>query len=91
MNNRYTIPPQYHFDWPIEMITIFKEKIRNRDYASLIDYKKLNAAAQLASPTPDHYYPLLYSLALQDDQDEVNFFNDKAVGGSLTMTSVKIG
>jgi 4,5-DOPA dioxygenase extradiol len=83
--------PEFGFDWAIEMNAIFKEKIRNRDYTSLIDYKKLNAAAQLAIPTPDHYYPLLYSLALQDDQDEVNFFNDKAVGGSLTMTSVKIG
>ena len=73
------------------MITIFKEKIRNRDYTSLIHYKKLNAAAQLAIPTPDHYYPLLYFLALQDDQDNLLFFNDKAVGGYLTMTSVKIG
>lgn len=83
--------PEFGFDWAIEMNAIFKEKIRNRDYASLIDYKKLNAAAQLAIPSPDHYFPLLYSLALQDDQDEVNFFNDKAFGGSLTMTSVKIG
>ena len=76
-NNRYTIPPQYHFDWAIEMITIFKEKISNRDFASLIHYGKLNATAQLAIPTPDHYYPLLYFLALQDDQDEVIFFTIK--------------
>ncbi len=73
------------------MNAIFKEKIRNRDYASLIDYKKLNAATQLAVPSLDHYYPLLYSLALQDNQDNLLFFNDKAVGGYLTMTSVKIG
>lgn len=73
------------------MNTIFKEKISNRDYASLIHYRKLNATSQLAIPNPDHFYPLLYFLALKDDQDEVIFFNDKAVGGSLTMTSVKIG
>lgn len=53
--------------------------------------KKLHKAATLAIPTPDHYYPLLYILALQTDNDKVEFFNDKAVGGSLTMTSVKIG
>jgi hypothetical protein len=37
------------------------------------------------------YLPLIYSLALQGKSEEVSFFNDKAVGGSLTMTSVKIG
>lgn len=83
--------PEFGFDWAIEMNTIFKEKIGNRDFQSLINYEKLNAAAKLAIPTPDHYYPLLYSIALQDDKEDVSFFNDKAVGGSLTMTSVKFG
>lgn len=83
--------PEYGFDWAIEMNAIFKDKISNHDFQSLIQYEKLNAAAKLAIPTPDHYYPLLYTLALQEDQDEINFFNDKAVGGSLTMTSVKFG
>jgi 4,5-DOPA dioxygenase extradiol len=82
---------EYGFDWAIEMNQIFKEKISNRDFQSLIQYEKLNAVAKLAIPTPDHYYPLLYTLALQDNQDEISFFNDKAVGGSLTMTSVKWG
>lgn len=83
--------PEYGFDWAIEMNTIFKEKIGNRDIQSLIDYEKLGAAAKLAIPTPDHYYPLLYNIALQDKQDEISFFNDKLVGGSLNMTSVKFG
>ncbi|WP_395065834.1 4,5-DOPA dioxygenase extradiol [Flavobacterium sp.] len=83
--------PEYGFDWALEMNTIFKEKIGNNDFKSLIEYEKLNAAAKLAIPTPDHYYPLLYSIALQDSKDDVSFFNDKPVGGSLTMTSVKIG
>jgi len=30
-------------------------------------------------------------LALQDKDDDISFFNDKMVGGSLNMTSVKIG
>jgi len=34
---------------------------------------------------------LLYSLGVKGSKDAVSFFNDKAVGGSLTMTSVKIG
>ena len=83
--------PEYGFDWALEMNDIFKNKISNGFHKELIQYEKLHKAATLAIPTSDHYYPLLYILALQTDNDKVEFFNDKAVGGSLTMTSVKIG
>ena len=83
--------PEYGFDWALEMNDIFKNKISNGFHKELIQYEKLHKAATLAIPSPDHYYPLLYILALQTDNDKVEFFNDKAVGGSLTMTSVKIG
>ena len=83
--------PEYGFDWALEMNDIFKNKISNGFHKELIQYEKLNKAATLAIPSPDHYYPLLYILALQTNNDKVEFFNDKAVGGSLTMTSVKIG
>ena len=83
--------PEFGFDWAIEMNTIFKDKIANSDFQSLINYEELGAAAKLAIPTPDHYYPLIYSIALQEKQDEITFFNDKLVGGSLNMTSVKFG
>jgi 4,5-DOPA dioxygenase extradiol len=74
---------EYGYDWAIEMNSIFKDKISNSDFQSLINYEKLGAAAKLAIPTPDHYYPLIYSIALQEKQDEISFFNDKLVGGSL--------
>lgn len=83
--------PEYGYDWALEMNAIFKEKITNGFHKELIQYEKLNKAATLAIPSPYHYYPLLYILALQTENDKVEFFNDKAVGGSLTMTSVKIG
>ena len=83
--------PEYGYDWALEMNDIFKNKISNGFHKELIQYEKLNKSATLAIPSPDHYYPLLYILALQSDNDKVTFFNDKAVGGSLTMTSVKIG
>lgn len=83
--------PDYGFDWAIEMNNIFKQKISDGNHKALIDYENLNKAAKLAIPTPDHYYPLLYSLGLQDNKDNLSFFNDRMVGGSLNMTSVKIG
>jgi len=44
----------------------------------------------LAIPTPEHYLPLLYSLAMKEENEKVTLFNDKAVAGALTMTSIKI-
>lgn len=86
-----SINNEYGFDWAHEMNTIFKDKIMNGDHRALVEYEQLSKAAKLAIPTPDHYYPLLYALGLQRKQDEPVIFNDKAIAGSLTMTSVKIG
>jgi 4,5-DOPA dioxygenase extradiol len=60
------------------------------NHQALFDYEKLGEAVQLAVPTPDHYYPLIYSLALQDKKDKISFFNDQLQAGSLSMTSVLI-
>jgi 4,5-DOPA dioxygenase extradiol len=81
----------YGFDWAIEMNALFKKKIEENDHKALIQYEKLHTAAKLAIPTPDHYYPLIYTLGLKDSNEEVTFFNDKPMAGSLTMTSVKFG
>ena len=78
------------YDWANEMNDKFKTLILNNDHSSLIEYERLGKEAMLAIPTPEHYLPLLYTLALKGKDETVSFFNDKAVGGSLTMTSVKI-
>lgn len=79
----------YGYDWALELNDTFKELILDGNYKPLIQYESLGNAAKLAIPTPEHYLPLLYTLALKGSKDNVSFFNDKAVGGSLTMTSVK--
>lgn len=83
--------PGYGYDWAIEMNQTFKQLITAGDDQSLIRYDQLGTAGRLAIPTPEHYLPLLYTLGLKGKKDEVSFFNDKAVAGSLTMTSVKWG
>ena len=78
------------FDWAIRLNDKFKYLISNDKHDDLINYQKLGKDASLAIPTPDHYLPLMYVLGLKGKNDNVSFFNDKAVGGSLTMTSVYI-
>ena len=82
---------EFGFDWAIEMNDIFKKHINSRNHQALVNYESLGSGAKLAIPTPDHYYPLLYSLGLQNKKDEAAIFNDKLMAGSLTMTSLKIG
>lgn len=83
--------PEYGYDWTLQLNDRFKNLIASGDHAPLINYDSLGSEGKLAIPTPEHYLPLLYTLGLKGQKDEVSFFNDKAVGGSLTMTSVKVG
>jgi 4,5-DOPA dioxygenase extradiol len=82
--------PDYAYDWAAEASAKMKECILSGDYNPLINYKSQGKAFDLAIPTPDHYLPLLYTLALKEENEKISLFNDKAVAGSLTMTSVKI-
>jgi 4,5-DOPA dioxygenase extradiol len=80
----------YAFDWATEASEKMKNYILNGDHMPLINFKNQGRSFDLAIPTPDHYIPLLYTLGLKEDKEKLSLFNDKAVGGSLTMTSVKI-
>lgn len=81
----------FGYDWAIEMNELFKNKIASGDHQALVKFEALNKASKLAIPTPDHYYPLMYTLGLQDQGEEATIFNDKLVAGSLSMTSVRVG
>nr|WP_315187762.1 4,5-DOPA dioxygenase extradiol [uncultured Flavobacterium sp.] len=80
----------YGYDWAIEI----REKVNNYlldgNFQPLIDFETQSRAFQLAIPTPEHYLPLIYTLGLKDKKEELSLFNDKLLGGSLSMTSVKI-
>lgn len=80
----------FAYDWALEASDKMKNFILNGNHAELIRYNSQGEAYNLAIPSPEHYLPLLYTMALKDKNDEVSLFNDKPVAGSLTMTSVKI-
>jgi 4,5-DOPA dioxygenase extradiol len=82
--------PEFGYDWAIEANEKIKQLILSGDHASLINYPSQGKAFALSIPTPEHYLPLLYILSLKEENERVDFFNDKAVMGSLTMTSLII-
>jgi 4,5-DOPA dioxygenase extradiol len=82
---------EFGFDWALEASSKMKSFILSGDHQSLINYRSHGRPFELSIPTPEHYLPLLYALALQDENDKATLFNDKALAGALTMTSVIIG
>jgi 4,5-DOPA dioxygenase extradiol len=81
---------EYSFDWALEAREKMKKLILNDDHKSLIDFKSQGRTFNLSIPTPEHFLPLLYVLALKEKNESVSFFNDKTIGGSLAMTSLII-
>jgi 4,5-DOPA dioxygenase extradiol len=80
----------FAYDWAIEANEKMKSDILNNDIQGLIDFRKRGKAFDLAIPTPEHFLPLIYSMALKNNKDDTTLFNDQPIGGSLSMTSVKL-
>lgn len=90
-NLRRVVWQEQAFDWAVEFDEKVKSLILAGDHNALVHYENLGAAAQLAIPTNEHYLPMLYTLALQDPQDNLQFFADRVTMGSMSMRSLWLG
>lgn len=78
------------YEWATRFDAKVKALIRAGDFDALAEYESLGPDAELAIPTPEHYLPLLYALALRREREKLTFFNE-LVEHSMSMTSVVIG
>jgi len=85
---RHNVEP---FDWALRFEETARALMLRGDHEPLIDYESLGKDARLSAPTPDHYLPLLYILAQQREGDQVEFPVEGFDGGSISMTTVRIG
>ena len=74
-------------DWADRFDSAVRARIELGDLAALENYETLRPEARLAVPTPEHYLPLVYVLALRRADDRLSFFND-IVTSAISMTSV---
>jgi len=81
---------EYGYDWAIEANEKMKKFIISGDHKQLINFRLQGKAFDRAIPTPEHYLPLLYALALKEENERVTLFNDRIIAGSLSMTSLMI-
>ena len=79
------------FDWAVRFDSVARELIKNADHTPLVNYESLGKDALLSAPTPDHFLPLIYILALKREDDEVRFPVEGFDGGSVSMTSMQFG
>lgn len=79
------------YDWAEEASAKIQKLVREGNHRSLIDFGLLGREVDMAVPSPEHYLPLLYVLALSDKKDLLTVYNDKRTMGSLSMTSFFFG
>jgi 4,5-DOPA dioxygenase extradiol len=78
-------------DWAVSFEKQVRELLLAGENGPLIEYEKLGRDAMLSVPTPDHYLPLLYVIALRREGETISFPVEGFDGGSISMLAVQIG
>jgi 4,5-DOPA dioxygenase extradiol len=85
---RHNVEP---FDWAIRFEERARGLLLEGNHDPLINYESIGKDAMLSAPTPDHYLPMLYVLAVRREDDEVTFPVEGFDGGSISMLTIRIG
>lgn len=80
----------FAYDWALEADYYIKAAISSGDFPPLLNWENMDASLKMAIPTAEHFLPLLYVLALKEEEESLSYFNDKPLAGALSMTSIKI-
>ena len=71
------------FDWAERFNGQMREAILADEPQRVIDFARPRPRRQLAAPTPEHFWPLLYVLGARAPGDRVRLVNDRIEYGSL--------
>lgn len=77
--------------WAQSFDSAVKTALLANDTKALANYQRLDAGAQLAAQTPDHYWPLLYALGAARDGEAPKFIYEGFQLGTLSMRCVQWG
>ncbi|MDP3122032.1 4,5-DOPA dioxygenase extradiol [Polynucleobacter sp.] len=73
--------------WADEFNRFFTSQILANQHPPLLDWQRAGDAARLSIPTPEHYWPALYPLALQGSGEQVEVITNGIEMGSISMLS----
>ena len=77
--------------WAVSFNAAVRAGVQAGNHAALAAYESLDSGAALSVPTPEHYLPLLYVLALVRADDAVSMPIDGMDLGSISMLAVLVG
>jgi 4,5-DOPA dioxygenase extradiol len=73
------------FPWAIEFDEFVKDALLQKNHDRLIRHNDYSPVSRLAVPTNDHYLPFLYSAALQEEDEKIEFIHESIQNGSMSM------
>jgi len=85
---RHAVEP---FSWAVQFEEEIKAHLRAGNHKPVVAYETLGPDAMLSVPTPEHYLPLLYIIALQRKDERISFPVEGVDGGSISMLAVQVG
>lgn len=89
MDRSDTAPPM---DWAVRFDAAVRRAVAERDLDSLAAPERFGREEAVRSiQGPEHYIPLLYAMAQQEEGEPVELFAEGVVMRSVSMTSVRVG
>ena len=79
--------PTGAYDWAVEFDATVKTNLNKGDFNALVNYEKLGKSAALSIPTNDHYLPMMYSIALKQEKENIEYIYESMEMGSISMRS----
>jgi 4,5-DOPA dioxygenase extradiol len=73
------------YPWAKDFNDFFAAEIHADHHETLIEWEKYGEAAHLSIPTAEHYWPALYTLALQEKDERAKVFIDGIEMSSISM------
>ena len=75
------------YDWARDFDGRLTDMIERRDFGAVAGALSLGPSARLSHPSPEHFLPVLYPLAVAHEEDALSFFNASFDMGSISMRS----
>ncbi len=79
--------------WAVAFDAFICEALENRAFEQILEFRQYapEDSAKLSVPTLEHFVPLLYTLAVSDDNDKITYPVEGFQYASLSMRSIQFG
>jgi 4,5-DOPA dioxygenase extradiol len=79
------------YEWAVEFDERVKRDLQDRNHKDLLDCQNMSRPTSLSVPTLDHYLPMIFAIALQEEGDKLEFIHEGFQNRSVSMRCFKIG